>query len=1533
MLETGLLGDHRPFPFPLNVERKSHWQYCLIFVPNHALAGTPMNFRFLDNLKPLPYFQFLHISSRYHIIISSRYIIEYISIQAITNGFDAIMIEECKDILECEKRLSSVTPRINLLGEIPLSTQEVDKLISFIKEQFSDNIHLGIESVKTKAPTCFAFFLVWKGILDYRDGDYWSGFEEFSGLLDPNQQAKWGKFFISFLKANRLSSFNNIEDAHRYVTPILMHGMIPNSCLDEYFEEILLNMIKRELADPNDCKEINFLLNSRREEDKERQGIEKEIGNLNEEKKLVSNNLKRKRSIVKIWDVLDKIKDLEQKVGNADELVFFPKNLLEYKNKKNQIIQKLQKEIEKFASEIKECEQQQKTFSTIDKKALANTDDINQCIDSLPGLEKENGRLAELQIREDKFSDQIKKDAESLFFDPWDDKYISIIHELSLDALQDKIEVFNSRRAKELIVETGFLPNLLMIIKRWLNDLFTHSMKMEKTSQEIQVEISEILKNIPVKNEMIERPNAELVHSLKQICGNYKTICNLCETRRSKKKEINGQIIRIEKAARILELDITDNIRSIVASMKTKIADAQRNENTANHAKQIIEKAGNEIRGLTVEKQSIVKELQEVDECLIFLGNGNIQSGIEQLKERRAAQLKAESLQNDLMKEYPDLWRLKQERHAAQREGKGKSDFSLEIEGLDLTIKQIKQKIAKSKVKLEQIPEPYPYVDKPIGRFLLYAGDIATGFLIQSIQMLNRSITKQSVPSADEIGLPERVVTRFEKWCKEYCKISEGDDGIGSPEGLGRFRSPLIYFDPALCEIKIHFPSQRFPEKITGTCLIINEDKPDSHERQLRVFRFNKDLLETEKLDFPLPFPSTDYEFALKSYSQNIRSWNIQGISPNHPFMAFNYTPKKLIKEAELPKEKMWILFHNKFDLKPSPIIIEEAPLYGKWKEYKYQALDLSDVKHLYLVDQQGKKKPIPISSEKIFESRLFGGQTLTGCYSEERDIYIGEPPNICIPIENDEEIKRWVILIPQNSDCTLVESKHYRLSDLEGISIIDRDEGLIKTSLSDEKCIGNNPVGRFTVQLRNDVRHIGKRLSFCVVPHLKLEFDKDIYLPCEEDAPQVCLTMDGPEKMEFETQSSVKIIDRKDGSYRLKTTSSEHSMHGILRFTSSKGDLVPVPITIEIPRLTWRLDGMPNNEYSSESNRIEEIWFGDLENVEESLSLIVSMPSFINGQVRLSLRGTDQVSETKILEGKVRFDLLGFSDTLRADDEPLHTFELTVPDSHPSIDNVELFSVRTKWEIENIECIQTFYNDMLTLKISWEKEKGKPTGERIVRLWSIGSPDSDPVTQEITEGLYRTEIAEEQDKIPPGKYRVHIDIKDENSWSSSKPIMPPEDFLNILDIDIQEEVLHAKINITEVIDTKTDRMYKIEGKYIIQTEGKIVSGKLPDAVHDDNGVLVKKETNNGWYLGEISVVRRPPFVTGIDAVNPVKFEYISTKHFIEAIEDRDGDGVYFCTLCKELFWSQECYMQEKKKGHIKNILSEHFKIKFKLIT
>jgi len=471
-----------------------------------------------------------------------------------------------------------------------------------------------------------------------------------------------------------------------------------------------------------------------------------------------------------------------------------------------------------------------------------------------------------------------------------------------------------------------------------------------------------------------------------------------------------------------------------------------------------------------------------------------------------------------------------------------------------------------------------------------------------------------------------------------------------------------------------------------------------------------------------------------------------------------------------LPQGRVWIILHNRFILEPTQVITEEAPLYGKWREYKYLALDLSDVEQLDLVDEQGGKKSIPISQEEIFEPILCGGQVLRGCHSVEENIYVGEPPSIRIPIESDAEIKGWIISILKDSDSTLAESKYYRISDLEEISNIDRDEGIFKIPLSNEKCVGESPVGRFIVRLKNNGRHIDKWSSFCVLPHLKVEFDRDIYLPYEADPSQVYLELDVLKQTEFEPRSTARIIDHKDSSYGIETNALEDTIHGILRYLFNDY-LIFMPITVKIPRLTWRLDGLPNSEYSSESNIVEEIWFGNWKNADESLSLIVSMPSFIHGQGHLSLHNLEQKSEAKITEGKARFDLLRFSDTLRTDDQPLQSFQLTVFSSETSIEKVGLFKVRTRCEVEEIKCIQSFSEGKINLQIFWRKEHGKAEAQRVVRLWRIWEPDSDPFTKQVPEGTYGIEISEEKVKFPPGSYRLHIDVED--PWSTT-PASPP---------------------------------------------------------------------------------------------------------------------------------------------------------------
>ncbi len=1273
------------------------------------------------------------------------------------------MIEECEDILECENKLSPIIQEISLLGEIPLSVEEVDKLGTFIKEQISDDIQKGTKFLKTETPTCVACFLVWKGILDYRGGDYWSAVKDSVGLSDPNWQGKWGKIFIDFLESNRLPSFD-IKGAHRYVTPLLMHGMIPNSYLDEYFEKIIDPMVGK-LTDPTDLKEISFLLGTQREDNEAIKTIEEEIEKLQDNKKQISSKLIRYRSLIKIWDDLDEIKTLEREVGDHGELASLPKDPLEYKNKKNSEMQDIQKGIEDLENEERLCEQRRNKFSELDKKILADLEAIDRCINILPGLEHELGELTELNARENLLKKQMEECVQSIFSDRWDERYVPSIRELPFDDLKDKIEAFNSRKVIESSAKQGYFENILKIVKGLTDYFFSRPIERERTSQEIQVEIPKILKDLPIDERVIECPQPELVHNLKQLYDNHETISHLRESRSSIEQKTDEQISRIKSVAEGVGVDIADDIQSMVTAMQHKLADARRNKQTADQAEHRIKEIKNDIRESTAEKDALFEELHEIDERLAKLGNGDVHFGVEQLKQRRDAQFKAESLRNDLMREYPDLGSLEREKDEAHRNGTDESCYISEIDCFDVEIRQIKQRITELKEKLKQIQIPFSSVDEPTRRFLLYGGDTASDFLVRSIQMADHRNKEGKVPATTEIGLAERVVTRFEEWYPP----PPPDPPIIIGNG---FRSPVIYLDIAMSEIKVHFPPQQVPDEIAGLCLVINEDKPDSHKELLKVYRYDKDHLETEELDFSLPFPSNNYEFTLKTDDQVIARWDIQGISPDRPFMAFNYDSKKLIKEEELPREQIWILLHDGFNLEPSRSIIEEAYLREKWREHKYRALDLIDVNQLGLVDKQGEKKSIPISREKILEPTLYS-EPLIGCSSEEGAIYVGEPPSILVPIKSDAEISGWIISIPKSNANTLDESKHYRLTDEEILSI-DEKENVFKILLSDEKYMGKTPVGRFTVRLRNNVRHIDKSFSFCVVPHLTIGFDKDIYLPCKSDTSQVYLRLGVSDQMEFESQSPAKIIDCKDRSYRIETASSKHNIHGILRYPLSDSDLITIPITIGIPRLAWRLDGLPGNKYSSESNRIEELWIGDLEEAGESLSLIVSMPSFIHGQGQLSLCNSEQGSEAKITEGKAIFNILRFSDTLKSSDESLQTFELTVPDSETSIDHVPLFRIRTIWEVEDLKCEISMKDEARILNIWWD-EQGKAEN-RVVRLWGLKSGEKIHEEQ-IMKDSFSVTIAKSIKDIPDGRYLIQI--AEEDPWSVTEIQFPGENAPN----------------------------------------------------------------------------------------------------------------------------------------------------------
>lgn len=225
------------------------------------------------------------------------------------------MLEECTTIGSCESLLLNQVRDIGLLGQIPLTDKDFNKICAFISDEFPYSRRNTFERDITHYPATISCYLVWKGIFNYIEGSYWNSIDEEIKFNNPSRNAMLGKLFLEFIERHNLYNVE-IPRSKKYLTPILMHGIIPQEQVQEYFEKIIYPLVTKELICPTDKIELSYWL-------EENRNLEIEEENAN----LISENLEKLTNATEIikpidLEILDNnIEILNQKIVQlSDEL-------------------------------------------------------------------------------------------------------------------------------------------------------------------------------------------------------------------------------------------------------------------------------------------------------------------------------------------------------------------------------------------------------------------------------------------------------------------------------------------------------------------------------------------------------------------------------------------------------------------------------------------------------------------------------------------------------------------------------------------------------------------------------------------------------------------------------------------------------------------------------------------------------------------------------------------------------------------------------------------------------------------------------------------------------------------------------------------------------------------------------------------------------------------------------------------------------------------------------------------------------------
>ncbi len=172
------------------------------------------------------------------------------------------MLEDLTSWAEREQTIERAMYGKSLFGQLDLSSDDLVVLGAGLGEIIKSHDLNGAKSYLLRiAPYSTCAFLVHAGLRKYHKGNFWSGVYSLLGLderrLNYHARQVLCSVFQQVLEDKGFERFPQLaETGHKYVTPILAHAGIPDYCLEDLFDRMLLPLVQGKLGvSPDDVDE------------------------------------------------------------------------------------------------------------------------------------------------------------------------------------------------------------------------------------------------------------------------------------------------------------------------------------------------------------------------------------------------------------------------------------------------------------------------------------------------------------------------------------------------------------------------------------------------------------------------------------------------------------------------------------------------------------------------------------------------------------------------------------------------------------------------------------------------------------------------------------------------------------------------------------------------------------------------------------------------------------------------------------------------------------------------------------------------------------------------------------------------------------------------------------------------------------------------------------------------------------------------------------------------------------------------------
>lgn len=731
------------------------------------------------------------------------------------------------------------------------------------------------------------------------------------------------------------------------------------------------------------------------------------------------------------------------------------------------------------------------------------------------------------------------------------------------------------------------------------------------------------------------------------------------------------------------------------------------------------------------------------------LGKGDLVEGKRLLEEFRQDLVQLKEIEKEL-EQHTKLWHLP----PGSRE-----EAETLREEINRELSSTKRELFLVQEQLGEINSPFTYVSEPVQRFVIYGGEWAIKWLWAGTALLRHCLGEAMDLTPVRRALPERVLSSL-------AEVA-GDVKMEVFQLEERFARPEIVFDPSRGELKMAvggysfqiFSNESWPEIFVR--VVSGEATPAwSAEINLRGY-LTGGMVEVPRESISIPRISREYLVSL-TIGEKSRTWRLQAYE-EVPCLIFS-EKGKMIDPERLAEQRAWLLFRDNYSIINENAVISSCVVYFDDSRYHQVLVNFLLDPVLTLVGEDGVVYEISSSEYELpLQPFLSCEETAAGLWADgKRAIYTGAVPKLKVPFDEEKSTNDWTLQVVRRFTGEVTEKLINIQRTLPGDS--ENQEEYFEINLVRLNLLGPNPLGEYTIVLsQGGLSEYQFEMVF--FPDLMVFFEQKLYFPPGEKGAKARLTVVVPEALGdvlWVRARKPAQLTGKDGDEYYVSIDLEHDTLQMEIYYMSEGKSGRTLVTVEIPKVYWRITGAGTPSLEEWSQYYQEIWHKACCS-QGYPQLEVKLPACLSNyaeRYKIILEGSGHRVTAKTGGRLLRFPLAGLADSLRGGKDVYSLWFAAEDTRGRNIVHGKLLDLRCRWRVENFQYEVEERLGQWLFKATWV-DLGEEQ-DRVVRLWPLWEPWTQPLVFPVPDGSSRLDFSMNTAEVQPGPYLLSFGVDDQ---------------------------------------------------------------------------------------------------------------------------------------------------------------------------